>query len=61
MGAVTFYAATPANGNFGHEAISIGNGRVATTTGLDFAGTANTTAPYNSVGGGAYVGYYMPG
>jgi hypothetical protein len=60
VGAVTFYAATASNANLGHTAISVGGGNVATTTGLDGAGSANAIRPYNSVGGGAYLGYFMP-
>jgi hypothetical protein len=59
-GAVTFYAATSTN-SFGHEAISIGNGQVATTVGFDRQGYANAVRSYTGASSGAYLGYYMPG
>jgi hypothetical protein len=60
LGAVTFYDKTAGN-PLGHTALSLGDGTVATTTGLDGQHTANAITPYLSASSGAYLGYYMPG
>jgi len=53
-GAIAFWNVTSA----GHTAIGVGNGFVATTTGLDFAGSANDVKAYTSWSN--YLGWVMP-
>ena len=54
VGAVAFYNVT----SWGHEVISLGNGLVLTTTGLDGNGTANTVRNYTYWPN--YLGWVMP-
>ncbi len=54
VGAVAFYNVT----SYGHEVISLGNGLVFTTTGMDGNGTANTVRSYNYWAN--YLGWAMP-
>ncbi|MFT4263461.1 MAG: hypothetical protein QM572_08780 [Nocardioides sp.] len=54
VGAVAFFNVT----SYGHETISLGNGLVLTTTGMDYSGTANTVKPYTSWSN--YLGWAMP-
>lgn len=54
-GAVVFYdIAAP----YGHEAISVGNGYVVTTRGLDNSKAANAVVGYNYFG--SYLGWWSP-
>ncbi len=53
-GAIAFWNVT----SYGHTAVALGNGFVATTTGMDFDGTPNTVRPYTYWS--SYLGWAMP-
>ncbi|MEQ1702095.1 MAG: CHAP domain-containing protein [Ilumatobacteraceae bacterium] len=53
-GAIVFYNVT----SYGHTAISLGNGYVATTQGMDFSNLPNAVKRYDSWTG--YLGWVMP-
>jgi hypothetical protein len=54
-GAIVFYNLT----SYGHTAISLGHGYVATTRGMDFSRLPNMVLPYTYFSG--YLGWAMPG
>lgn len=53
-GAIAFWNIT----SYGHTAVALGNGFVATTSGMDFSGARNTVRHYTSYG--AYLGWVSP-
>jgi hypothetical protein len=62
VGAVVFYGKTGGkNGNpLGHEAISLGEGLVATTRGMDHDHKNNEVMAFRDASQGDYLGYYLP-
>jgi hypothetical protein len=68
VGAVVFYGKIDSNGKIsknqlGHEAISLGEGLVATTVGTDFHPKGpqdNAVMPFQAASRDPYLGYYLP-
>jgi cell wall-associated NlpC family hydrolase len=59
VGAVVFYGKNGDN-EYGHEAISLGNGQVATTIGMDHDHKDNAVVAFQDASRGRYLGYYLP-
>jgi hypothetical protein len=59
VGAVVFYDKTGSN-KYGHEAISLGDGQVATTVGMDHDHKDNAVVAFLDASRGRYLGYYLP-